>query len=100
MFEVRNSDQMTAIEIATSLQNIDLLRSLEVIKRNMIVQHAIAEREAFYPRAANTIDLRNQKRRRNNHLNENEYSFESLGDQLSEGSESDAYRRNQIRQRK
>ena len=85
---------MTAIEIATSLHNFDLVRSLEVIKRNMMVQHAIAEREAFYPRAANTVDLRNQKRRRNNHRLENEDSLNSQGDPLSEDYQDDAYRRN------
>ena len=37
LFDVRNGEVMTALDIATSMQNYDFIKSLEVIKRNITV---------------------------------------------------------------
>ena len=49
MFTVLNRDGMSSIDVATSLRNFDFVRSLEVIKRNITVQHALTERDVQYP---------------------------------------------------
>ena len=50
LFEVRNRDYMTAADIAASIHSIDFLNSLEVVKRNITVQHALADRDSGYAR--------------------------------------------------
>lgn len=49
LFTLQNRDAMSAMDVATSLQNFDFVRTLEVIRRNLTVQNALAEREAYHP---------------------------------------------------
>ena len=49
LFELRNREGMTALDVATSLQNISFVKALEVIRRNLTMSNALSERNMLYP---------------------------------------------------
>lgn len=51
LFDLRNKDGMMALDVATSLKNVEFVRALEAVRRNLTVSNALSERDMMYPKA-------------------------------------------------